>query len=189
VTIIRMTTGLDAGDMLAQEAIDILPDETAGELEGRLAPVGARLALKVIDQLVAGTAQGTKDKTQVTKAPKLKKEDGLIVWSQDSVIYKVRAMQPWPTAYTYFHRAGKSPVRVIINRVDEYMVCPLGHPEPQPGTIDLEFAEPGRLVVWQGWLLVEILELQPAGKKRMTAAEFLRGHPIQPGDHFGPESA
>src|SRR5436190_16750240 len=66
VTIIRMTTGLDAGDMLAQEGIDILPDETAGELEARLAPLGARLALKVIDQLAAGTAQGVKqDKAQV----------------------------------------------------------------------------------------------------------------------------
>src|SRR5262249_45967885 len=83
VTIIRMTTGLDAGDMLAQEAIDILPDETAGELEARLAPLGARLAFRAIEQIAAGTAQGVKqDKAQVTKAPKLKKEDGLIDWTR-----------------------------------------------------------------------------------------------------------
>src|SRR6516162_5060154 len=60
VTIIRMTTGLDAGDMLAQEAIAIVPDETAGELEARLAPVGASLAVHMIDQIAAGTAQGRK---------------------------------------------------------------------------------------------------------------------------------
>jgi methionyl-tRNA formyltransferase len=188
VTIIRMTTGLDAGDMLAQEAIDILPEETAGELEARLAPLGARLALRVIDQLAAGTARGVKqDKSRVTKAPKLKKEDGLIDWSRDSAILKVQAMQPWPTAYTFFHREGKPPVRVIINRAREYMACPLGHQVAMPGTIDREFAEPSRLAVWNGWLLAEILELQPAGKKRMSAAEFLRGHPIKEGDHFGPE--
>jgi methionyl-tRNA formyltransferase len=189
VTIIRMTTGLDAGDMLAQEAIDILPDETAGELEARLAPLGARLALKVIDQLAAGTVQGVKqDKSQVTKAPKLKKEDGLIDWVRDPVLDKVRAMQPWPTAYSFLHQGGKPPLRVIINRVRQFGVCPLGQTTPPAGTINLDHGEPGRLVVWNNWLWVEILELQPAGKKRMTAAEFLRGHPIREGDHFGPES-
>src|SRR5215469_9835627 len=83
VTIIRMTTGLDAGDMLAQEVMDILPDETAGELEARLAPLGARLALKMVDEIAAGTAHGVKqDQSQVTKAPKLKKENGLIDWTR-----------------------------------------------------------------------------------------------------------
>jgi methionyl-tRNA formyltransferase len=188
VTIIRMTTGLDAGDMLAQEAIDILPDETAGELEARLAPLGARLALKTIDEIAAGTAHGAKqDKAQVTKAPKLKKEDGVIDWSRDVVVFKVRAMQPWPTAYTFFHRAGKPPVRVILNRVDEFAVASLGQVQPPAGTIDTR--EPGRLLVWTGWQMIEILELQPAGKKRMSAAEFLRGHPIKEGDHFGPDTA
>src|SRR5262249_52849302 len=83
VTIICMTTGLDAGDMLAQEGIDILPEETAGELEARLAPLGARLAAQVLHQIAAGTAHGVKqDRSQVTKAPKLKKEDGLIDWAR-----------------------------------------------------------------------------------------------------------
>jgi methionyl-tRNA formyltransferase len=189
VTIIRMTTGLDAGDMLAQEAIDIGEEETAGELEARLALLGAQLALKVIDQVAAGPVQGTKqDKAQVTKAPKLKKEDGLIDWSRDRVKNKVRAMQPWPTAYTFFHRASKSPVRVIINRITPLAVCLGGPSNPRPGTIEVDSAAPGRLFVWQGGVILEILELQPAGKKRMTAAEFLRGHPMQPGDHFGPET-
>src|SRR6516162_4352434 len=65
VTIIRMSVALDAGDMLAQESVNIDPDETAGELEGRLAKVGASLASRVVDQIAAGTVQGIKqDKTQ-----------------------------------------------------------------------------------------------------------------------------
>src|SRR5919199_189975 len=80
VTIIRMTTGLDAGDMLAQAATDILPEETAGELEERLAAIGAQLALDVVERFrrsgcAGGPPAGIKqDPAQVTKAPKLKKE-------------------------------------------------------------------------------------------------------------------
>src|SRR5262249_40241486 len=75
VTIIRMSVALDAGDMLAQEALDIGPEETAGELETRLAVLGSKLAVRVIDQVPAGTVHGLKqDKAQATKAPKLTKE-------------------------------------------------------------------------------------------------------------------
>src|SRR5262249_37816345 len=119
VTIIRMSVRLDAGDMLAQEAIDILPDETAGELEARLAPLGARLALRVIDQLEAGTApRGRPEKKQAAKTPELKKEAGLIHWDRtaEQVCNQIRAMQPWPTAYTFLHHAGKPPVRIIISK-------------------------------------------------------------------------
>jgi methionyl-tRNA formyltransferase len=196
VTIIRMTTGLDAGDMLAQEAIDVLPDETAGELEARLAPLGARLALKTIDEITAGTAHGAKqDKAQVTKAPKLKKEDGLIDWTRNvvEVCRHVRAMQPWPTAYTYFHRPGKSPVRIIVNRASPAGIGTfgLGPGGPSAGGTFMRAGTPPELIVWAGSEHpggVKILELQSAGKKRMSAVEFLRGHPIKEGDHFGPEN-
>src|SRR6516162_5523988 len=74
VTIIRMTVHLDAGEMLAQETVAIGPEETAGELEARLAPVGARLALDVIGQIASGTGHGIpQDKALATRAPKLKK--------------------------------------------------------------------------------------------------------------------
>src|SRR5262249_55462481 len=116
-TIIKMSISLDAGDMLAQEAIDIGAEETAGEVEARLAPLGARMALQVIEQIQNGTVQGRKqDPSQVTKAPKLKKENGLIDWSRtaEQVRNQIRAMQPWPTAYTFLHHPGRSPLRVII---------------------------------------------------------------------------
>src|SRR5437588_3883685 len=114
VTIIRMTTGLDAGDMLAQEAVAIGEDETAGEVEARLAPLGARLALDVTARMEKGPVTGTKqDQGLVSKAPKLKKENGLIDWDRtaEQVCNQIRAMQPWPTAYSFFHHAGQRPLR------------------------------------------------------------------------------
>jgi methionyl-tRNA formyltransferase len=191
VTIIRMTAGLDAGEMLAQEAIEILPQETAGELEARLAPLGARLALNVLDRMEAGPVAGIlQDKAQVTKAPKLKKEDGLIDWtaSAEQVCQQVRAMQPWPTAYSFFHRQGKPAQRIMIIRTKWVLVAARADgKETRPGEV-AQFAKPSLLFVHAGNGAVEIQELQPAGKKRMSAEEFLRGHRFKRGDHFGPES-
>jgi methionyl-tRNA formyltransferase len=189
VTIIRMSAGLDAGDMLAQESLEILPDETAGELEVRLAPLGAELAMQVIDRMAEGPVTGMKqDSAQVTKAPKLKKEMGLIDWSQPAtrVWNQIRAMQPWPTPYTFLHAHGK-PQRVIIADAAPASVPARG----QPGELFSEQTEDGEPVLAinaGGDTVVRILSIQPAGKRTMTAAEFLRGHPVQPGDRFGPET-
>jgi methionyl-tRNA formyltransferase len=186
-----MSVYLDAGDILAQEALDIGPEETAGELEVRLAPLGARLALQVIDQIAAGTAHRVKqDKSQATKAPKLTKEHGQIDWSRPAaaVCNQIRAMQPWPTAYTFRHRPGQEPARLLIYKaaVSEGK----GGGETTPGTVILQPGEASRLIVAAGQgTEVEILELQPAGKRRMSATEYLRGRPLQPGDRFGPETA
>jgi methionyl-tRNA formyltransferase len=190
VTIIRMSVQLDAGDMVLQEAIDIGPDETAGELESRLGPLGARLAVQAVEQIATGAMKGRKqDQTQATKAPKLKKEDGLIDWTRSAVqvCNQIRAMQPWPTAYTFFHQIGKTAVRTMICRaVPALAFVPAPHGPANPG---VPIPSTDRLYVGAGEhnTLVAIHELQPAGKKRMSAAEFLRGHPIREGDHFGPE--
>lgn len=188
VTIIRMSISLDAGDMLAQEAIDIGPEETAGELEHRLAPLGAQLALQVIDRLAGGRViDGTKQEpAQTTRAPKLKKEQGLIDWTRSAseVCNQIRAMQPWPTAYTYLHRTDHAPMRLLINKARVTEVPP----ETVPGS--MMAGDPEHLCVGAGQAGgVEILELQPAGKRRMTALEFLRGHRVHKGDFLGPEKA
>lgn len=190
VTIIRMSTALDAGDMLAQEALDILPDETAGELEARLAPLGARLALDIIARLAAGPVEGAKqDKALVTKAPKLKKEDGIIDWTRpaEAVCCHIRAMQPWPTPYTYWHRPGQASLRLIVNRAAVASDHTTGQP---PGSVLLVPGQELRLLVATGGgSVVEVRELQPAGKKKMLAAEFLRGRRPQPGDRLGPDAS
>jgi methionyl-tRNA formyltransferase len=193
VTIIKMSVSLDAGDMLAQEAIDIGPEETAGELEARLAPIGARRAAQVIEQIAAGTAQGTKqDKSQVTKAPKLMKEHGLIDWRRTAaqVCNQIRAMQPWPTAYTFLHRERHTPVRVIITRAAPYP----GDCAPDTRLGQIISGLGGELLVAAGetapgqQTLVEIFEMQPAGKRRMSVQEFVRGHPLEETEWFGPEA-
>ncbi|MCS6978412.1 MAG: methionyl-tRNA formyltransferase [Gemmatales bacterium] len=216
VTIIRMSTKLDAGEMLAQEAVDILPDETAGELEARLAQVGARLAVEVVERLAAGEVRGiVQDPRLVTKAPKLKKEHGLIDWTRPAhlVCCQIRAMQPWPTAYTFLHQEGKPPLRLIVLKARPEALRPrlggteglrprLGDTEAlRPRLPDTEGLRPplgapgvvvgvddeGILVAaGEGW--VRPLIVQPAGKRPMTIAEFLRGHPVRVGDRFGPES-
>jgi methionyl-tRNA formyltransferase len=130
----------------------------------------------------------------VTKAPKLKKENGLIDWSRtaEQVRDQIRAMQPWPTAYTFWHRLGEPPLRVIITKAVPF---PVGHdPSFPPGLIIVDEHVSNELVVTAGLVLpeerslVEILELQPAGKRRMTAEEFLRGRKPQSGDRLGPET-
>jgi methionyl-tRNA formyltransferase len=188
VTIIQMTPRLDAGGMLAQEAVDIGPEETAGELETRLAPLGARLAVQTIRALEAGTARPLpQDASLVSKAPKIKKENGRVDWTRaaDRIPDQVRAMQPWPTAYTYWLREGKPPARLLVLKTRN-LEGEQANGLP-PGTLLGD--QPLRLRVAAGdGGVVEVLELQPAGKRRMLAADFLRGHQVRPGDRLGPDS-
>jgi methionyl-tRNA formyltransferase len=210
VSIIRMSIALDAGDILAQEAVDIGSQETAGELEARLGPLGAKLAVTVVDRIatsepLAGVKQ---DKSLVTKAPKLTKEHGLIDWRRTAkeVCNQVRAMQPWPTAYTFLHRQSQAPLRLIVMKAHavRHEVARAGHaggelqlivmkadaalgPDGTPGTIYADAAHK-RLVVAAADGVVEIVELQPAGKRRMAASEFLRGNVLPPGARMGPEA-
>lgn len=179
VTIIRMSLALDAGDILAQEALDILPDETAGELEARLGPLGARLAVETVEKLAQGSVKGLpQDKSLATKAPKLTKEHGAIDWTRPAaaVCCQIRAMQPWPTPYTYLHRQATAPVRLIVQRarVSEDRPALSG----LPGTVARNEAGTRLWVRAGDGVWVEILELQPAGKRRMPAHDFLRGNPI-----------
>jgi methionyl-tRNA formyltransferase len=193
VTIIQVTPGLDSGDMLAQEALDIHPDDTTGSLEARLAQLGARLAVDVARRYAAGgpVVGVPQDTRQATKAPKIRKEFGLIRWDQPAEYLErfVRAMQPWPTAYTFLHRPGKETMRVIVTKaavVSRPAECPA---TAAPGTPWVVSARSPELVVITGDDHALLLhELQPAGKKRLSAEEFLRGYPVAPGAIFGPES-
>ena len=191
VTIIKVTPGLDSGDMILQEALDILPADTAGSLEARLAPLGARMAVDAVRKYAAGgPVDGVKqDPALVTKAPKIKKEFGLIDWTKpaDYIERFVRAMQPWPTAYTFLYRPGKGPMRVIICRTGQIGRVKGMNAGPPPGTLRDEGYPMVLVECGPDRSLLEILELQPAGKKKMTADEFLRGYPIVEGMGFGSE--
>jgi methionyl-tRNA formyltransferase len=196
VTIIKITPGLDSGDMILQESLDILPDDTTGTLEARLAVLGAKLAVEAVRKYqTGGPVEGLKqDPALVTKAPKIRKEQGLIDWSKHAELIErhVNAMQPWPTAYTFLHRAGKEPIRVIITQAVRFPVR--YDPDVPPGKVFRDVAFPETFFVTAGEEIpgeersvLEVHELQPAGKKKMSAEEFLRGHPIVEGMRFGPE--
>jgi methionyl-tRNA formyltransferase len=180
-TVIQMTAGLDAGPVLGRQRIAIEADETAGELEARLAEAGAELVVGVVDALDEGTSKPqAQDTAAASRAPRLAKEDGIIDWSRPAGAIKnqVRALDPWPRAFTHWRRGGGEPLRLIVHRAA--VREDLGH-TAAPGTI-LE-AGP-RLAVAAGEGAVEILTLQPAGKRVMMASEFLRGYPLAHGQRL-----
>jgi methionyl-tRNA formyltransferase len=192
VTIIKVTPGLDSGDMILQESLDIAADDTTGSLEAKLAQLGAKLAVEAVKKYAAGgPIEGRKqDPALVTKAPKIKKEFGLIDWTKPADYIKrfVRAMQPWPTAYTFLHRPGKEPMRVIVNRMSRQFGVAGGFRQPpRPGEVFEQYYGEELVVFADRMMTTFILEVQPAGKKRMTAVEFMRGQPFVEGMRFGPE--
>src|SRR5690606_23700403 len=135
-TVIQMTPGLDAGPSIGVDRVAIDPDETAGELEARLSDRGAQLVLDVVDKLAAGTVEPIEqDKSQATKAPRLTKEQGEVDWSRPAheIKNQVRALHPWPRAYTNWQRSSGEPLRLILDRV-------------QLAEGDFESASPGTVV-------------------------------------------
>lgn len=186
VSVIHMTPRVDAGPCVAQAVTDIGPEETAVELEKRLAEMGAWLVRRVLDSFEAGRLEALpQDPTKATRAPRLKKTDGLIDWSRpaEAIRNQVRAMEPWPRTYTFWHRDNGPPLRLIFGPVD---VEQSSAPAP-PGTV-LESRD-GRLVIAAGQGAVVPRSIQPSGKRMMSIDEFLRGYKVRAGDRFGPERA
>ncbi|MBS0261309.1 MAG: methionyl-tRNA formyltransferase [Planctomycetes bacterium] len=185
VCIIQILPRLDAGPILAVARTPIGAQETAGELEDRLAHLAVGLIPGVLDQIAAGQMNGLpQTESLVTRARKLTKAMGEIDWSRSAtqVDCQIRAMQPWPNPYSFLHIAGKPPQRVLVLAVQPRPDEPAG--EAAPGTPVLVDKE--RLVVATGQGVVEILKIQPDGKRPMTVAEFLRGRPVTKQDRFGP---
>ncbi len=181
-SVIQMTAGLDAGPCLGQQRTPINSEETAGELEARLALLGAELVCQVVQDLATGNIHSIEqDAAQASKARRLRKEDGNIDWAQPAreIKNRVRALRPWPRAFTNWHRKEGAPMRLNVDRV-AMVTC---ESKSLPGTV---LEADARLVVSAGEHAIEILELQPAGKRTMSATDFLRGNRVTIGDRFGP---
>ena len=177
VTIMQIDAGLDTGDMLRKATVAIGETETAPELSARLAPLGASLLLDVINEIAAGTAQPQKQRNEdASLAPILKKEDGLVDWQRPaSDIYnRWRGFNPWPGAYTFFRGqqlsiSGARPALPV--------------PSSKPGHV---FAQQRRLFVSCGaGSALELLEIQLAGKKRMSAEAFWNGYQLVENEILG----
>ena len=179
VTTMQMDEGLDTGDMLLTEEVTLDPEETGGSLFDKLSQVGAQLLLKTLDALEKGTVTPRKQPAESTTAyaAMLNKKMGEIDWSQSAVQIErlVRGLNPWPSAYT--HLAGKT------LKIWKAAVRLSGEQEKEPGSVILEDKKHFGIQTGDG--VLEILELQLEGKKRMGADAFLRGYQLENGTILG----
>ena len=174
VTTMRLDAGLDTGPMLLAEKVPIAPEETAENLFESLAAMGAPLMVKTLRGLEDGTVTAVEqDHAAATLAPILTREDGRIDFERTSaeVVNRWRGFQPWPGAWTTMR--GK---KLIVHRMRRAVE------EAETRVVRVEGE---RLMVGCGGSAVEMLEVQMEGKKRMTAAEFLRGYQVKTGERVG----
>lgn len=174
VTIMHMAHDLDAGDIIAQAATPIDPDETVVALHDRLAVLGAELLVNVVADIAAGTATRTpQEHGKATLAPMLSRELSPMDWSRPAraLHNQVRGLVPWPAAVT----------ELGGNRCKVFSASVLGATtSAAPGTILAAGKEGIQVACGEGTVL-RIDELQADGGKRMKAADYLRGHPIPVG--------
>lgn len=174
VTTFFLKPKVDTGDLILQKQIVVGPNETGGDLHDRLAELGAEAVLETVRKIEAGSADSTpQDDSLASPAPKIFKEDMKVDWSQPSeqVHDHIRALSPYPAAWT---RHAEEMIKVYRSTVLDDALS-----NATPGTI-LESQE--RIVVACGEGVVELLELQRGGKRRMNAKDFLRGYALPKGD-------
>ncbi len=170
VTTMFMDAGLDTGDMLLREEVQIDADMNLETLHDALSELGSKLLIRTIEALTEGTLTRTKqDDGASCYAAMLTKETGKLDWKKSAVELHnlVRALDSWPGAYA---QLDGNTYKIWRTRVLN------GEPDGQPGEV-IRRTEQG-LAVAAGTGAIEILELQAPGKKRMTAADYLRGHVI-----------
>lgn len=174
VTIMRVVTELDAGPMLATVRVPIGPDDRTPDLERTLAQAGADLVVRVVDQLSEGTAvEIPQDHAAATYASKIERHEGTLDWSlpAERIHNLVRGLQPWPLV-----SVSLDGQRILLHRTAV--------------TDERSLAEPGRIVTASNGVLavatadgrvLQILELQPEGKRVMSARDFLAGRRVELG--------
>lgn len=193
ITTMLMDEGMDTGAMLLQQTIQIEPEDTALELGARMAEAGGALLVETLARLAAQTVVPcAQDHSRATMAPLLKKEDGVIDWTQSvtEIANRIRGLSPWPGSYTFHHacpeRSGaeRRKLRLIIRKV---RVDARGGPAgggQRPGTIMA--VGPKSFWVETGEGRIEVLEVQPANKKHMSVEQFLLGYALQAQDTLSP---
>ena len=175
VTIMRMDAGVDTGDIVAQKAIPLDPEETAGSLFDKLSVLGSALLCESIEAIENGTAVYTpQDHTKATHTGKIEKSMGKMDWTLPAAVLerRVRGLSPWPGAYTVCD--GKT---LKIWKATVVSGASSGE-NPPPGSV---LGTKDALVVQTGEGALAVTELQLEGKKRMDAAAFLRGYPVSQG--------
>jgi methionyl-tRNA formyltransferase len=175
VSLMQMEAGLDTGPVLATRREPILPTDTSASLHTRLAELGGTVLREALPHFLAGELRAVpQPETGVTLARMVEKADGWLDWTRAAAELerRVRAFTPWPGGWTLL---GGQVVKVLATEV--------APGSGQPGTV---LAARGVLEVACGDGALRLLEVQPEGRRRMSAPEFLSGHPLRPGDRpFG----
>jgi methionyl-tRNA formyltransferase len=177
VSIMRVVEALDAGPVLAARARTIGADETAEEIEHDLARLGASLLIEVVDALERGEAvERPQDDAAATYAAKLTSDERWLDWTERATRLhdRVRGLRPWPNACTSL--GGR---RYLILRSEPVE----GVSDKAPGTI-LQASGDDLVVAAGGGTALRVLQIQPEGKRALSAREFLAGHKLRAGDRF-----
>jgi len=175
ITTFVLDEGMDTGPILLQAKTAIGPDETAGELEKRLAALGAELIVETIEGYVAGKLVPQPQPVEGTLAPKLTKEDGRIRWEWPCprIHNLVRGTNPWPGAHTT--------LRDVLVKVHKTNLVDRSRPQALPGTI---LPDKHGLFVAAGDGVLEVLLIQPTGCRVITGRDFVNGYCRYPGEQF-----
>ena len=180
VTTMRMDEGLDTGDMILKEEVVLKPEETGGSLFDRLAETGAALCVRTLAAIEDGSAVYTpQEHDKATHTTMIKKQLGEIVWEKSALELErlIRGLNPWPSAYT--HLNGKT-LKIWKAVVKEQVQA-----HAEPGSVVEVFKD--SILVQTGCGLLQLVEVQLEGKKRMTTDAFLRGFPLETGSRLGKE--
>ncbi len=178
-TTMRIDEGVDTGNTLFRAETPITPDDTAGTLTARLAEIGAELLVRTLDGVFAGTVHDVPQPAEgATLTKKIRKHHGRVDWTRDADMIRrqIRAMTPWPSAYTY--------CRGRRLQIDDATAVAHAANGALPGTV--LSADPLRVACGQGTL--EIKRLRPEGRRAMTPAEFRAGNALETGDVFVADS-
>jgi methionyl-tRNA formyltransferase len=176
VTTMQINAGLDTGDILLARETEIGAEETAVELGGRLAPMGAELLVKTLDGLARGLIQPRQQShAEASFAPILKKEDGAVAWTQAAAVIhnRVRGLQPWPGAHTRFRGQGLHIWRAHVTSEATTLA---------PGSV---VSGPGFHVAAGDGGILDLIEVQLEGRKRMSGQAFANGHRCDENDILG----
>lgn len=176
VTTMRMNEGLDTGDMILKQEVIIREDETSGSLFEHLSKVGAKLCVKTMEAIEAGTATYTpQNDEEATHTKKIYKELGSIDWTRDAKTIEclIRGLDPWPSAYT---RLNDKTLKIWKAKVIP------GESDTAPGCIVK--VEKAGITVQTGEGMLLLTEIQLEGKKRMSVESFLNGYPVEAGTYF-----
>lgn len=178
VTTMYMDRGLDTGDMLLKAETPVGENETAGELFDRLAEMGADLLAETLERLPQGIARQPQDESQASYVSVLDKSMATVDWTREAqqVHNLIRGLDPWPVALTT--RDGVR-LKLFQSRMTDRMAS------AAPGTVVEADPKTGLFVACGDGRVLQILEVQMVGKKRMQAGDYLRGHAMQTGTVLG----